>query len=415
VRRSDLFLPASRGDDGDAANLLERAGFVAQFGSGLYGFTPAGERVRRNVIEVVERELARVGGQRISLPQLQYRPAWERSGRWAGFEGEMFTFENRDRQEMCLAPSHEEGVVELVRGRVRSYDDLPLLLYQTGAKHRDDHARNGLVRTKEFTMSDAYSLHASHESLDDWYDRVRDAYCRIFDALGVDFAIAAADNSVMGGSASEEFVAPVKTGSCGLVHCTADGCRFGVTDEHPDFDGYAAGDTCPDCGGRLAAGEGVEVGHTFTLGTRYSAAMDLTVDLADGSSRHVEMGSYGVGVTRVVQTLVAQHADADGCRWPETDAGSVAPWRVAVVPLDYEGDLRAAADRLYDACDDALLFDDDRSIGERFAESDLLGVPRKVVLGNHFRETGEVEVETRDGDTRYLDLDAAIAELGEAA
>ena len=166
VRRSDAYLPTSRegGDhDREAVELAHRAGLVERLGSGVYAFTPSGERVRRKAIRTVEREMEAIGGQRISLPQLQYRPAWERSGRWENFEDEMFTFENRDGADMCLAPSHEEGVVELVDGRVRSYDDLPLLLYQVGAKHRDDHARNGLLRTKEFTMKDAYSLHADRE------------------------------------------------------------------------------------------------------------------------------------------------------------------------------------------------------------------------------------------------------------
>ncbi|WP_323675075.1 His/Gly/Thr/Pro-type tRNA ligase C-terminal domain-containing protein [Halorubellus sp. PRR65] len=161
----------------------------------------------------------------------------------------------------------------------------------------------------------------------------------------------------------------------------------------------------------------MEVGHVFQLGRRYSEAMDLSVDTADGGSRPVQMGSYGIGVTRVVQTLLLQHADADGCRWPVTDRGTVAPYAVAVVPLAYEDDVKDAADRIHDelaAADvDCLLFDDrDQTIGERFAESDLLGIPTKVVLGNHYAETGEVELESRDGDTCYRDLDAAIAELG---
>lgn len=386
-----------------------RAGLVEQFGSGLYGFTPAGERVRRNVIRRIESEMDAVGGQRVNLPQLQYRPIWDRSGRWASFEGEMFTFENRDGQEMCLAPSHEEGTVHLVEGHVRSYEDLPLLLYQVGAKHRDDHARNGLLRTKEFTMKDAYSLHADGESLDEWYERVRRAYCRFFESVGVEFVVVEADNSVMGGSASEEFVAPVETGTCDLVYCGSADCRFGVTDEHPEFDDHTAGGTCPDCSDGLVASEGIEVGHTFKLGTRYSEAMALTVHAVDGTARPVEMGSYGIGVTRVVQTLIEQHADDDGCRWPVTDAGSVAPFHWAVVPLAYEGRLQEAADQLHAAGDDVLLFEDEtQTIGERFAESDLLGIPTKLVLGNHFRETGEVEFESRAGSTRYVDFEQAV-------
>jgi prolyl-tRNA synthetase len=425
VRRSDAFLATSREDRGEARDdvrLAVRAGLVRQFGSGLYGFAPTGERVRQNIVDVVASEMDAVGGQRVSLPQLNYRDIWDASGRWGSFEGEMFALENRDGAEMCLAPSHEEGVVHLVDGYVRSYDDLPVVVYQIESKHRDDHARNGLLRTKEFTMKDAYSLHATEDGLRETYREMRAAYERVFDALGLYVAICAADNSVMGGRASEEFVALVDSGgTLDLVGCERDDCRFGVTDEHPEYASYRREDgrgidACPDCGGALSATEGVEVGHVFQLGTRYSEAMDLAVDTADGDRVHVQMGSYGIGVTRVVQTLLAQHADADGCRWPVTDHGTVAPYEVAVVPLAYEGEVRDAADRVHDELEaagvDCLLFDDrERTIGERFAESDLLGAPTKVVLGNHYAETGEVELETRDGETRYRALEDAVAEL----
>lgn len=412
VRRSDAVLFTSResSDHENATQLTLRAGLVRRFGSGLYGFTPTGERVRRKLCRHIEREMAAIGGQTIDLPRLQYKPAWERSGRWASFEGEMFTFENREGQQMCLAPSHEESVVGLVDGVVRSYDDLPLLLYQIGKKHRDDHARKGLLRTKEFTMKDAYSLHATRASLEEWYERVRSAYVRIFDALGIEFAVVPADNSVMGGSRSEEFVALAESGTVGLTACASNSCRFGITDESSQFDQHADGSVCPDCGGTLGSSEGIEIGHTFELGARYSSAMDLSVDTPDGS-RSVVMGSYGIGVERLIHTLIEQHADDDGCRWSVGDV-SVAPYAVSIVPLDYSGRTKTVADRLYEECGEreTLLFDDpDRTIGERFAESDLLGIPRKVVIGNHFERTGEVDIETRDGRTRSLEP-AAVSE-----
>jgi prolyl-tRNA synthetase len=417
VRRTEAFLPTSRESRnraGETVRLALRAGLVRQFGSGLYGFTPTGEQIRRKVVHRIEAEMDAIGAQAVSLPQLQYRPHWEQSGRWANFEGEMFTFENRDAREMCLAPSHEEGIVHLVDGYVRSYDDLPLLLYQVGTKHRDDHARNGLLRTKEFTMKDAYSLHATAESLETWYRRVRDAYERIFDTLGVEFVIADAENNVMGGSASEEFVAPVKDGSCELVACTSDPCRFGVTDEHVEFEQSVDGDDCPRCDGTLTASEGIEIGHVFKLGTCYSDAMGLTVDTGNNSSRPVEMGSYGIGVTRLIQTLIEQHADSNGCRWPVTDAGTVAPYEAAILPLHHDGEIGEVADRLHEDLEESLLFDDEmQSVGECFAESDLLGIPVKLILGNCFRETGQVEVETRDGETRYLDPEEVSAVVGQ--
>ncbi|WP_435358859.1 aminoacyl--tRNA ligase-related protein [Haloarchaeobius sp. DFWS5] len=412
MRRSSAFLPTSRetyGDGTETVTLLRRAGLVREFGSGLWGYTPAGQRVRRKLTDRVRAAMDEIGGQEVSLPGLQYRERWEQSGRWGNFEDEMFTLRNRDGQDMCLAPSHEEGMVHLVDGRVRSYDDLPLLLYQVATKFRDDHARNGLVRSKEFTMKDAYSFHADEAGLAETYRTVRDAYEQLFTDLGLRFAIVDADNSVMGGSASEEFVAPVDDGSGALVHCTAsEDCRFGITDEHADFGQYTAGDNCPHCGRELAESEGTEVGHVFKLGTHYAAAMDLTYDTSDGETRHVVMGSYGLGIDRLLQTLVQQHADCDGIRWPVTDCGTVAPYRTSIVPIGDDEEVIETAARIYEACgsDDVLLYDDgSQSVGERFAESDLLGIPAKIVVGNHFRETGLVELETRDGETREVEVD----------
>ena len=409
-----LFTSRERTDhENETVRLTHRAGLARQLGSGLYAMTPVGQRVRQKVVARIEREMDAIGGQQVALPALNGDDIWRESGRWQNFEGEMFTLENRDGKQFCLAPSHEEGIVDLVDGVIRSYEDLPLLLYQVTSKYRDDHARNGLVRTKEFTMKDAYSLHNSRESLADWFDRLREAYVRIFADLGLEFVVTSAGNEVMGGSLSAEFHALAETGSEELRHCTADGCRFGVTDESPRA-GLSAGDSCPECGGRLADSEGIEIGHVFKLGTRYSEAMGLSVDGPDGDERHVVMGSYGIGIERLIHSLVEQHADEDGCRWPGDV--SVAPFQVAVIPLEYEGDLRRAADRIYDGCGrhETLLFDDaTQTIGERFAESDLLGIPHKVVLGNHFLDTGEVELETRDGESSYVALEEVAQAVGQ--
>jgi len=439
VRRSEAFLATSKEapDTGtDVVALMCRAGLIREFGSGLYGFLPTGERVRRKITGRVEAAMETCGAQHVSLPALQYSDVWEASGRWANFEDEMFTLENRDGQAMCLAPSHEEGVVHLLDGLVRSHGDLPLLVSQVTEKYRDDHARNGLLRCKAFTMKDAYSVHADRASLDRTYERIRSAYLDVFDDLGLDVAVVAADNEVMGGHASEEFVAPVDDGSGDLVYCASEDCRFGRTDESAEFDEFAHGADCPDCGGHLATSEGIEVGHVFKLGTRYAEALDFTVDGPDGGRLRPTMGSYGIGVTRTLQTLLQQtrdraglagegdsESDGDGddvtgCHWPVTDWGTVAPYRVAIVPLDYEDDHRAIAEELYATCgrEDTLLFDDPtQSIGERFAECDLLGVPAVVVLGNHYTETGEVEVEYADGTTEFVDSETVPEAVAESA
>ena len=425
MRRSELFLPSRR----DAAaggsattNLLVRSGLVADYGSGLWGFTPAGQRIRRKVTGRLRAAMDAVGGQEVRLPVLQHRDRWAESGRWESFEGEMFTIRDRDDRELCLAPSHEEAMVHLVDGRVRSYDDLPLLVYQVGRKFRDDRARNGLVRTREFTMKDAYSFHADADGTETTYRTVRAAYERALSDLGVEFAIVDADSGVMGGSTSEEFIAPAAGGSDRLRHCTADGCRFGtVEDDKADEAGNGTTDDhtverqCPDCGGRLVGSDGIEVAHIFDLGRRYADPMGLSVDGVDGTEQPVHMASYGVGADRLIETIAAQHADEDGLRWPESDWGTIAPYRAAVVPVGEDGGARAVAKELHEACgrSDVLLFDDpDQSVGERFAESRLLGIPATVVVGNGYRETGLVDVENRAGETRQLtpdDVPQAVA------
>jgi prolyl-tRNA synthetase len=416
MRRTETTLFTSREPgrhENETVQLIFRAGLVRQFGSGLYGFTPTGERVRQQVLDHVDDEMRAIGARRVNLPQLNYSPIWKKSGRWGDFEGEMFTLENRDGQEMCLAPSHEEAIVHLVEGTIRSYEDLPALYYQIGAKHRDDHARGGLLRTKEFTMKDAYSFHTSLDSLDEYYHRMREAYIRIFEALGLEFAITEAENDLMGGSDSEEFVARAETGTTTLWGCTAAGCHFGVSEESPGAE-IAAGDSCPECGGTVAESDGIEIGHIFKLGPRYSKPMGLTVDLADGTRQDVLMASYGIGIERLIYALVDQHGDEDGCRWSADGTGGVAPYAASIIPLEYGDELGAVADYIYEECgaDRTLLFDDpDQSIGERFAESDLLGIPLKIIVGNEFRETGEVELETRDGETEYVTVDTVSDRL----
>lgn len=411
MRRSESLMTQRREappEDHTAARRVLQAGLARRLGSGRFALTPVGERVRQSLIEHLHTVLSEIGGQVVTLPQLQGKDTWTQSGRWDSFEGEMFTLEDRNGRELCLAPSHEEAMVEVLRGYVRSHADLPQFLFQTGRKHRDDHPRHGLLRTKEFTMTDGYSFHLDSDSLADRYTTVRSAFDRYFQDIGLDVVTVTAENSVMGGSTSEEFIAPVEAGSVSLLRCPANGCGFAMTDESQDWEPTVESLTCPECGETLLRSAGIEVGHVFQLGTRYSEPMNLTVDGPSGEQVTVYMGSYGIGIERTLQTLVAQHGDEDGCRFPVTDAGTVAPYRAAILPVEYEGTIKEMADRLHQTLGtaDILLFDDDReSLGERFAVSDRLGIPVKLVLGTRFAETGGIEIEARSGDTSLVEPD----------
>lgn len=404
MRRSNLFVPTSKekrsGAEVRSAELALQSGLIHQLGSGIFAFSPTGKRVREKISEIIREEMEAIDSQEVDLPGLQYAKIWRDSGRYNEFEGEMFTFKNRDDQDMCLAPTHEEPMAELVRERLRSPNNMPLILYQIGKKFRDDHARNGLLRAKEFTMKDAYSFDTSESGLDDAYQAMREAYINIFDSLGVDYAITQADPGAMGGTGSEEFQAPAEIGSDEIKRCPEEDCLFGTK----DFDRTE----CPDHNTELERTNSIELGHIFKLGTRYSEPLDLTFDTQDGE-QHVIMGSYGIGVSRIIPTLIEQRNDEDGIIWPE----SVAPYEMSIVPLGEEGEIMETAEELYDVLDtdEVLLFDNNVSIGEKFAESDLIGIPVKVILGNNYLESGEIEVEYRDGSREYYDRDGFLAEF----
>lgn len=404
MNRSDLFVPTTKekqsGSEVRSAELALRSGLVSQLGSGVFSFSPTGKRVRDNIADVVRKEMEAKGAQEVDLPGLQYAKIWQDSGRYEKFEGEMFTFENRDDQPMCLAPTHEEPMADLVRESLRSQANMPLILYQAGKKFRDDHARNGLLRAKEFTMKDAYSFNTSEEGLDEAYQAMRDAYINIFEKLGLDYAITSADPGAMGGTGSEEFQAPAEVGSDEIRRCPEEGCRFGTKDMNRE--------TCKHHQTELEQTNAIEIGHIFKLGTRYSEPLDLTYDTEEGEQLII-MGSYGIGISRLIPALIEQRNDDDGIIWPE----AVAPFQVSIIPLKTEGKTMEAARELHEALDqeETLLFDNDVNIGEKFAESDLIGVPAKVILGNNYLEEGTLEVEYRDGSKEMFEWEELIAEF----
>lgn len=394
MKRTDLFVPTTKETTSDAsvrsAELAVRSGLVDKIGSGVFSFSPTGNRVRNNLKAIIRDEMQSIDAQEVDLPGLQYAKIWRESDRFDEFEGEMFTFKNRDDQDMCLAPTHEEPMAEMVRNTVRSRGNLPLLTYQIGKKYRDEHARNGLLRTKEFEMKDAYSFHTSEEALDEMYDRIRESYINIFERLGVEYAIVDADPGAMGGTGSEEFQAPADIGSDEIKICTNDDCRWGSKEMEVS--------TCEECSSDVTFTNAIELGHIFKLGTRYSDPLDLTYDTEEGKEQII-MGSYGIGVSRLIPALIEQRNDSDGIIWPE----SVAPFSIGVVPVGDSDEIDEMAAEIEQriGSEDVLVFDNDVNAGEKFAEADLIGIPNKAILGNTFIEEGTIEVEFREGGREY--------------
>lgn len=391
--------------------LLLRAGYVRRLGSGLYAHLPLLRRVLARVEAIVREELDALGAQEVSLPHLQDADLWRASGRWdayTGGEGLLFHLADRAGREHALAPTHEEAVAAVARDTVGSYRQLPLTLYQIGAKFRDElRPRFGLLRTREFVMKDAYSFHADEADLAQTYEAMSAAYARIFARCGLEVLAVDADSGAIGGAVSREFMVLADVGEDEVLY-TPDG-RFAANVEKAG--GRRAGDAADhDAGQTLRSARGIEVGHVFQLGTRYAEALGATFAGPDGRARPLWMGCYGIGVTRLAAAAAEQHHDADGLRWPT----ALAPHHAVVTVANAsEAAARAAGERLYAelraAGVDAALDDREERAGVKFRDADLAGFPYRVTVGRGLA-AGEVEVRSRrTGEARAVPVEDVAA------
>ncbi len=408
MRRSQLFTPTGKADEREmlsrSLELSLRGGFVRQTGSGLYSYTPTGVRVLYNISSLVRKEMNNINAQEVLLPSLQPAELWKESGRWEVYKGSIFTIQDSQNKKYCLAPTCEEAMVDLVRGNVRSYKNLPLTLYQFSQKYRDEKVRQGLFRTKEFLMKDAYSFHFSEDDLDKTYQKMRQAYTNIFEELELDFFLSSAETGEMGGKRSEELIALTDVGTDKFVVCSQKECHFGS----PIDSGIKE---CSICGRDLQLKTGIELAHLFKLGDRYSKQMDLTFADRDGSIRYMEMGCYGIGISRLIPTIIEQNNDEKGIIWPE----NVAPFKEVIIPTSQKkSNLARLSNQLYYELNekrlDPLLDDRDVSAGTKFAESDLMGIPRKIIIGPKSLAKGKIEVEHRRGGKDFLEIENFVAE-----
>jgi len=551
--------------------LLLRAGFIRPLAAGIFSYLPLGVRVMRKIEQIIREEMDAIGGQEITMPVVHPGELWQRSGRWYDIDEELVRFADRTGRDMVLAMTHEEVVADLARSDVRSYRQLPLLVYQIQTKFRDDpRPRAGLIRVREFTMKDSYSLDADTAGLDRQYRNHYRAYFRIFQRVGLPEVIAvAADTGIMGGRAAHEFMLLTEVGEDTLVLC--DHCRYAANRQAARFrkrppsaeelrpvekvatpgaetiaalaqlldvpesrtakvvlfraavpsgdgtrqtrevlvmglvrgdmnlnetklahaikarwlrpataeairaagavPGYASpvgvprdavlvvvddlvaaspnlvtganeagfhlrhvnvgrdftpdvvadiaeadvGSPCPRCGNSVRLARGVEVGNIFQLGTRYAEALGAMYIDADGQSRPIVMGSYGIGVGRLMACIAEAHHDARGLRWPI----AVTPFDVHLVLLaGRDPDAATKADALYAAlraADVDVLYDDrDQSAGVKFADADLIGVPLRLTLSGRSLQRGGVELKGRERDeVRVLPLDDVVAAVRE--
>jgi prolyl-tRNA synthetase len=435
MRLSQYFLPVIRENPSEAQivshRLMLRAGMIRQSSAGIYSWLPLGLRVLKRVEQIVREEQDRAGAQEILMPTIQPADLWRESGRYDDYGEEMLRIRDRHDREMLYGPTNEEMITAIVRDAIKSYRDLPKNLYHIQWKFRDEvRPRFGVMRGREFLMKDAYSFDLDPAGAKRSYNKMFVAYLRTFARMGLKAIPMRADTGPIGGELSHEFQILADTGES-AVFCDKAWLDTDILGEGVDYDGdlepmfqqwtarYAATDEmhdpakCPVPAGELVTARGIEVGHVFNFGAKYSAPMGAVVSLADGSSAPLEMGSYGIGVSRLVGALIEANHDDSGIIWPV----SVAPFRVGLINLR-AGDPKcaAAADALYaklNAARAAVLYDDrDESPGAKFATMDLIGLPWQLIVGPRGVAAGTLEVKNRrTGERQDLPAEAAFNRL----
>jgi prolyl-tRNA synthetase len=432
MRLSQYFLPLLRENPAEAQivshRLMLRAGMIRQSSAGIYSWLPLGFRVLQRIEQIVREEQDRAGAQEILMPTIQPAELWRESGRYDDYGKEMLRIVDRHDREMLYCPTNEEQVTEIVRAAIKSYRDLPKNLYHIQWKFRDEvRPRFGVMRGREFLMKDAYSFDLDAAAAKRAYNKMFVAYLRTFARMGLKAIPMRADTGPIGGELSHEFQILADTGES-EVYCDKAWLETDILAEEVDYDAdlepffkqwtarYAATDEmhdpakCPIPEAQLVKARGIEVGHIFNFGTKYSKPMGAIVSLADGSTVPLEMGSYGIGVSRLVGALIEANHDDNGIIWPQ----SVAPFDIGLINLrGADEKCVAAANELYGKLRSqgmAVLYDDrDESPGAKFATMDLIGLPWQLIVGPRGVAAGTLEIkDRRTGERQDLPAEAAL-------
>jgi prolyl-tRNA synthetase len=438
MRWSRAFLPVLKESPADAQivshKLMLRAGLVRQTAAGIYAWLPLGFRVLKKIEQIVREEQDRAGAQEMLMPTLQSAELWRTSGRYDAYGPEMLRIRDRHDREMLYGPTNEEMITAIFRDEVKSYRDLPRSLYHIQWKFRDEvRPRFGVMRGREFLMKDAYSFDLDEAGARQSYYTQMLAYLRTFQRMGIRAVPMKAASGPIGGDLSHEFIVLAPTGESEVFYDAAyeefdwsqSDLRYGdeaglqglfdrvnatyaATDETHDI---AKWDVLPE--GQRRTGRGIEVGHIFYFGDKYSAAMGLKVSGTDGTPVTPMMGSYGVGVSRLVGAIIEASHDEAGIVWPE----AVAPWRVGLVTMrsDDEASI-SAAESLYEQLREAgveTLYDDrDERGGVKLGSMDLIGLPWQVIVGPRGIASGTVELKRRStGEREEISVESALARL----
>ena len=435
MRLSRYFLPTLKENPSEAQivshRLMLRAGMVRQSSAGIYSWLPMGFRVLKNIERIVREEQDAMGNQEVLMPTIQPADLWRQSERYDDYGPEMLRIKDRHDRDMLYGPTNEEQITEIFAGAVRSYKDLPQLLYHIQWKFRDEiRPRFGVMRGREFLMKDAYSFDLDAAGARRSYNKYFVAYLKTYARMGLKAIPMAADTGPIGGDMSHEFLILADTGESEIA-CHRDYLEMDLSgqdiDYHQDLQPvidkytaqYAATDEKRDeaaekaLGNDLRTARGIEVGHIFYFGTKYSEKLGAKVSSPDGEDVAVEMGSYGIGVSRLAGAIIEASHDDKGIIWPE----SVAPFKVGLI------NLKAGDDKCTNACDKAyanlqaahveVLYDDrDMRAGGKFADLDLIGLPWQLIIGPRGLKSNTVELKNRANDERKeISLESALARL----
>ncbi|MBE23814.1 MAG: proline--tRNA ligase [Rhodospirillaceae bacterium] len=426
MRLTNYFLPTLKENPAEAKiashRLMLRAGLIRQASSGIYSWLPLGHKVLQKISEIVRVEQNFSGAQEMLMPTLQQADLWKTSGRYDAYGPEMLRITDRNKREMLYGPTNEEQVTQIVAASIKSYKDLPRILYHIQWKFRDEvRPRFGVMRGREFLMKDGYSFDLDQDAARLSYNKMFMSYLRTFARMGLRAIPMRAESGPIGGDMSHEFIILADTGES-KVFCHSDYLSFDPLEEEINYESdlsrkverwtelYAATDEQHDQNlferevpkEKRCEAKGIEVGHIFYFGTKYSKAMNAEVVGADGNKTNLEMGSYGIGVSRLVGAIIEANHDTDGIIWPIP----VAPFKVGIINLKRgSSECDALSESVYKQLTEKnidVLYDDrDARAGEKFADMDLIGLPLQVIVGPKGAQKGVLEVKNRGTGERF--------------
>lgn len=412
MRQTELFFRTQKEFSKDEvalnARLLIRANFINKLMAGVFSFLPLGEMVRQKIIAIIREEMNELGGNEISMPALQPKAVWEQTGRWQGLNKIMYQFKDHSGREVGLGPTHEEIVAPIAQNIVISYTDLPKFVYQIQTKFRDEpRAKSGLLRGREFTMKDLYSFHADEASLNEFYEKAKKSYEKIFERFGLKAYLTEASGGDFSKEYSHEFMVESEVGEDEIFLCRL--CGFA---QNKEISKLKKGGQCPKCqSGVLEKIKVIEVGNIFKLGTKFSEPIKFYYRTKKGDSKPVVMGSYGIGIERLMGTIVEVSRDERGIIWPE----AVAPYKAHLLMIgEATPALQKFSDEVYNklAKNGVEVLYDDRSqvsAGDKFFDADLIGMPWRIVVSEKTMASEKIEIKKRtEKEGKLIKLEEAL-------